>query len=217
MLRRLLGVSRATDVSEGDAGGLSEASRSEGRHECANGRARHTCFCPLLGTGTRAKIGSEQILQLSRGRGHGENANLESTLSRRENYFLRQICPSAFSIQIDGPEDESGYWGLASPGDMALFCFAKHSCFCMRLPGGSVWSVTKKENWGFLPWGLAFSFIGQAYQWTQTNLYLSLEQVIEFVVSNVLQMANALNPLFRLMFSVLLLKFKVIEGSCCFF
>lgn len=88
VLRRLLGVSRATDVSEGDAGGLSEASRSEGRHECANGRARHTCFCPLLRTGTRAKIGSEQILQLSRGRGYRENANLESTLSRRENLTI---------------------------------------------------------------------------------------------------------------------------------
>lgn len=85
VLGGLLGVSRTTDVSEGGAGSLSEASRSEGRHECANGRARRACFCPLLRTGTRAKIGSEQILQLSRGRWHRENANLESTLSQREN------------------------------------------------------------------------------------------------------------------------------------
>lgn len=56
--------------------------------------------------------------------------------------------------------------------------------------------MTKKESGDSLPRGLAFSGIGQAYQGTQTNLHLRLEQVIEFVVSKVSQMARALNPLF---------------------
>lgn len=77
VLRRLLGLSEATDVSEGDAGSLTKASRTEGRHECTDGRARHTCFCPLLRAGSQAKTGSEQTLQPNRGWWQREKAYLK--------------------------------------------------------------------------------------------------------------------------------------------
>lgn len=49
--------------------------------------------------------------------------------------------------------------GLALPRDMVLFCFAKHSCLFMHLPGALALSVTKKENRSFLPLDPSFSFI----------------------------------------------------------
>lgn len=67
VLRKLLGLSKATDVSKGDAGSLTKASRTEGRHECTNGGGKAHMLCPLLRTEKQARIAYEQILELKRG------------------------------------------------------------------------------------------------------------------------------------------------------
>lgn len=79
-------------------------------------------------------------------------------LAGKPDYFQRQICPSAFYIQIDGTKDKSQCRGWPCLEIRSYFCFAKHSCLFMHLPGALAWSVTKKENRSFLPLDPSLSF-----------------------------------------------------------